>query len=227
MNKLAETRWMDSFFLQEQSCYVTTTIAFLWRNHSFALMLELFEWGPGNEFADFLFINILGFHKTSFDPFCLSIQAYLNCNGIKWVSNEYCSPSIYLLGILPVLRSGGSKSQIVSGSNAISNSWRKKVMTWIKIWIQNNSRNLLDLLLLSKKNFMMPCYTIGGTKETILLTIPAQLSKRIWAFSLPNYCLQNYEKEYWLDWKSTEQFHWMKRKGYLEFMQTLVRFSKR
>ncbi|KAI8895392.1 hypothetical protein BC833DRAFT_601453 [Globomyces pollinis-pini] len=54
-------------------------------------MLELFAWGPGLD-------------QPSFDPFCLSIEAYLNLTQVKWVVNECSSPYISPSGELPVLK---------------------------------------------------------------------------------------------------------------------------
>nr|KAJ3419356.1 cytosolic factor, phosphatidylinositol/phosphatidylcholine transfer protein [Polyrhizophydium stewartii] len=54
--------------------------------------LELFSWGPGHDLP-------------SFDPFCLSIAAYLNLAGADWSINECRTPSISP-NELPVLRVG-------------------------------------------------------------------------------------------------------------------------
>jgi hypothetical protein len=53
-------------------------------------MLELFAWGPG-------------YGQYSLDPFCLSIEAYLQLSGVKWVVNESDS-NISPTGELPLLK---------------------------------------------------------------------------------------------------------------------------
>ncbi|KAJ3269313.1 Metaxin-3 [Terramyces sp. JEL0728] len=55
--------------------------------------LELYAWGQG-------------FNQSSFDPFCLSIEAYLNLVQVKWVVNECCSTDISPSGELPLLKVG-------------------------------------------------------------------------------------------------------------------------
>ncbi|KAH6562927.1 hypothetical protein BASA50_007452 [Batrachochytrium salamandrivorans] len=66
--------------------------------------LELFAWGEG-----------LGL--PSFDPFCLSIAAYLNLAGADWSFHECRTPSISPSGELPVLRAG--VEPVVGTSNII------------------------------------------------------------------------------------------------------------
>jgi hypothetical protein len=53
-------------------------------------MLELFAWGPG-------------YGHYSLDPFCLSIETYLQLAGVKWVVNESDS-NISPTGELPLLK---------------------------------------------------------------------------------------------------------------------------
>ncbi|KAJ3256836.1 hypothetical protein HK103_005080 [Boothiomyces macroporosus] len=55
--------------------------------------LELYAWGQG-------------FNQSSFDPFCLSIEAYLNLVQVKWVVNECYSTDISPSGELPLLKVG-------------------------------------------------------------------------------------------------------------------------
>ncbi|KAJ3295222.1 hypothetical protein HDU76_006879 [Blyttiomyces sp. JEL0837] len=54
---------------------------------------ELFSWGPA-------------WNLTSFDPACLSVQAYLNLVGANWVLNSCSNPNLSPSGELPMLRDG-------------------------------------------------------------------------------------------------------------------------
>ncbi|KAJ3405863.1 hypothetical protein HDV05_006299 [Chytridiales sp. JEL 0842] len=55
--------------------------------------LELFSWGPA-------------WDLTTFDPACLSIQAYLTFVGARWVVNNCSNASVSPTGELPMLRDG-------------------------------------------------------------------------------------------------------------------------
>ena len=67
-------------------------------------IFELFQFGPG-------------FNSPTFDPFCLSVQCYLNLANIKWLSNECSNPKISPNGDLPVLKLG--TNTVVAGRSAI------------------------------------------------------------------------------------------------------------
>ncbi|KAI8827250.1 uncharacterized protein EV422DRAFT_513196 [Fimicolochytrium jonesii] len=55
--------------------------------------LELFTWGPA-------------WTLTSFDPFCLSVETYLQLAGVEWSNNVCNDPEVSPFGELPMLRDG-------------------------------------------------------------------------------------------------------------------------
>lgn len=56
-------------------------------------MIELYAWGAG-------------YDLPSFDPFCLSIEAYMNLAEVQWALNESSTANISPSNELPVLKVG-------------------------------------------------------------------------------------------------------------------------
>ena len=65
--------------------------------------MELFAWGAG-------------YNLPSFDPFCLSIEVYLNLCQINWTLNVVSNPLISPSGDLPLLKIGGEP---ITGTGSI------------------------------------------------------------------------------------------------------------
>ena len=73
--------------------------------------LELYAWGKG-------------FGLPSFDPFCLSIEAYLSLCDVRWVLNDVSNPLVSPSGELPVLKIG---SEPITGTSSIIKVLKSRV----------------------------------------------------------------------------------------------------
>ena len=78
--------------------------------------MELFAWPPG-------------FDLSSFDPFCLSIEAYLGLCEVHWVLNSVANPLISPSGELPVLK---LKGEPIAGTSPIIKVLKQKVISIYK-----------------------------------------------------------------------------------------------
>ena len=93
--------------------------------------MELYAWGPG-------------FGLPSFDPFCLSIEAYLGLCDVRWVLNTVSNPLISPSGELPLLKIDGEP---IAGTSSIIKVLKlrvfilNRVMIWITCCQQMNCVN--------------------------------------------------------------------------------------
>jgi metaxin len=76
-------------------------------------MLELYAWGPSHGL-------------NSFDPFCLSIETYMNIAEVRWLLNEVNTPLISPSGELPILKVG---SEPITGTGNIIKVLKSRVCT--------------------------------------------------------------------------------------------------